>query len=60
MSKTIYDVNWIDLIPPSISRDSQVKGLSVAVCPQLQEVSNVIREILSLQDWMNFRKKSLI
>lgn len=44
MSKTIYDVNWIDLIPSSISGDSQAKGLSAAVSPQLQEVSNVIRE----------------
>ncbi len=48
MSKTIHDVAWIDLIPPSISGDPQVKGLSVAVSPQLQEVSNVIRESIIL------------
>lgn len=44
MSKTIYDVKWSDIIPPSISSDPQVQAISEAVTPQLQEVSQEIRE----------------
>ncbi|AIF51266.1 phage tail protein I [Pelosinus sp. UFO1] len=48
MSKDIYNVNWLDLIPPSISADPQVQAISAAVTPQLQEVSQSIRECIIL------------
>ncbi|WP_094607723.1 hypothetical protein SPSIL_009150 [Sporomusa silvacetica DSM 10669] len=44
MTKSIYDVSWLDLIPSSISGDVQVQAISAAVTPQLQEVSNAIKE----------------
>ncbi|MCC5467615.1 phage tail protein I [Pelosinus baikalensis] len=48
MSKDIYSVNWLDLIPPSIVNDPQVQAISAAVTPQLQEVSQSIRECIIL------------
>lgn len=48
MSKTIYDVNWLDVIPPALAGDSQVQAISAAVSPQLQEVSNAIQECIIL------------
>ncbi|MDT8901821.1 phage tail protein I [Anaeroselena agilis] len=48
MGKTIFDVNWIDLIPASISGDANVKAISAAVSPQLQEVSAAIAECVLL------------
>lgn len=48
MSKDIYNINWLDLIPPPISGDQQVKAMSAAVSPQLQEVSNAIHECIIL------------
>lgn len=48
MSRDIYNVEWLDLIPPSISGDEQVQAISTAVTPQLQEVSQEIRECILL------------
>lgn len=48
MSKTIYDAKWLNVIPPSISADPQVQAISAAVTPQLQEVSQSIRECIIL------------
>lgn len=48
MSKDIYSVNWLDLIPPSIVHDPQVQAISAAVTPQLREVSQSIRECIIL------------
>lgn len=48
MSKDIYNINWLDLIPPPISSDQQVQAMSAAVSPQLQEVSNAIHECIIL------------
>jgi phage tail P2-like protein len=48
MNKDIYNVNWLDLIPPSIVNDPQVQAISAAVTPQLQEVSQSIRECIIL------------
>ncbi len=48
MSKNIYDIKWLDIIPPSISADPQVQAISAAVTPQLQEVSQDIRECILL------------
>lgn len=48
MSKDLYNVNWLDLIPPSIVNDPQVQAISAAVTPQLQEVSQSIRECIIL------------
>lgn len=48
MSKDIYNVSWLDLIPPSISNDDQVQTIATAVTPQLQEVSQSIRECIIL------------
>lgn len=48
MTKSIYDVSWLDVIPPSISGDAQVQAISAAVTPQLQEVSNAIKECIIL------------
>lgn len=48
MTKSIYDVNWLDVIPPSISGDPQVQAISSAVSPQLQEVSETIKECIIL------------
>jgi phage tail P2-like protein len=48
MSKTIYNVKWFDVIPPSIASDPQVKAISAAISPQLQAVSNEIQECILL------------
>lgn len=48
MSKDLCNVNWLDLIPPSIVNDPQVQAISAAVTPQLQEVSQSIRECIIL------------
>lgn len=48
MSKDIYNIEWLDVIPPSISADPQVQAISDAVTPQLQEVSRDIRECILL------------
>ncbi|MBP2655900.1 MAG: phage tail protein [Firmicutes bacterium] len=48
MSKSIFDVTWLDLVPLVLSGDSQVKAMSAGASPQLQEVSNAIVECIIL------------
>jgi len=48
MSKSIYDIAWLDLIPPVLTGDSQVKALSAAVSPEIQAVSKAITECILL------------
>ncbi|MBU2701696.1 phage tail P2-like protein [Sporomusaceae bacterium BoRhaA] len=48
MSSDIYNINWLDIIPPSISGDPQVQAISAAVTPELQQVSQSIRECIIL------------
>lgn len=44
----IYDVNWPAIVPPSIAGDEQVKAITEAITPQIQEVSNAIKECIIL------------
>jgi len=48
MSKTIFDVTWLDVVSLILNGDSQVKALSAAVSPQLQAVSSAIAECILL------------
>lgn len=46
--KTLNDVSMLDVVPYSIAGDQQVEAISAAVSPQLQEVTQAIRECLLL------------
>jgi phage tail P2-like protein len=48
MSKTIFNVKWLDLIPQVLTSDPQVQAMSAAITPQLQDVSNAICECILL------------
>jgi len=48
MSKTIFDVTWLDLIPQVLTSDAQVQAMSAAISPQMQAVSNAIVECILL------------
>lgn len=44
----VYNINLLDILPPSIKRDPQVQALSAAFSPEYQEVSNAILQCILL------------
>jgi len=48
MSKSIFDVTWLDVVPLILNGDNQVKALSAATSPELQAVSSAIAECILL------------
>lgn len=48
MAKDLYSLSLLDILPPSIKEDLQVKAMAEALDPELQGVSQDIREALIL------------